>query len=526
MRNATTGIILILFLVCIPGSYAFAGHLDHMRSLIARAQDLLAISEVRAEFSEEDLALVESTAREAETQLKAGNYARAWQLLTHWRFWTLVNDEMEKHRPRHPWLVIGPFLEDKGSREVEQDALSGAVDATRRYTGVAGSGPVEAAWRRTASELKGGNDRIDIDNILADRKASAYAYSSVYSPEQQDAVLGLGSRNAVVLWVNGKQAAAHARTRAESPWQENVKITLRKGWNPLLMRVSHAKAEWGVTLGLRNQEGEVLSGLQFSDEILPCGDYSLKFKGARLDGLWWKGEPLLTTHYFMLNCSDVKTRRSVGKWRLTDQPMTMQTVANGNRVLLWEGFADQEQKYIYLRQTVELLPKKVVMRYEYETRSPLLPQFWTDDPARAFNRKDGRYQMRLFYLLLKSFSPILWDTHAEVRQGDKTQRHEIPKRDTAKRITLASGKYTEVKTVVLHTPQGPFSYEAEAQKMDHMSFYYNAYKYQSPEPIWFMGISDCLFEEMDIIPAGYSNTVTVTLGLGGADDSASGTRGR
>jgi len=72
-----------------------AEHLAHLRGIIERADALMHNRKVRDALSEEESAFMKKAVADAQADLAAGRYARAWFTATRWRFWTLLREKME-----------------------------------------------------------------------------------------------------------------------------------------------------------------------------------------------------------------------------------------------------------------------------------------------------------------------------------------------------------------------------------------------------------------------------------------------
>ena len=70
--------------------------LAHLRGIVERAGTLVHDPKVVAALLPEELAFMQKAVTEAQADLAAGNYARPWSTVTHWRFWILLHEQMEK----------------------------------------------------------------------------------------------------------------------------------------------------------------------------------------------------------------------------------------------------------------------------------------------------------------------------------------------------------------------------------------------------------------------------------------------
>ena len=92
-----------------------------------------------------------------------------------------------------------------------------------------------------------------------------YAVTYVQSPSDQEAVLSCGSDDGIKAWVNGKEAIADDAYRGASPGQDNAKITLKKGWNTVLAKVTQGTYGFGFYLSIVDSNGAPVPDLKFSD---------------------------------------------------------------------------------------------------------------------------------------------------------------------------------------------------------------------------------------------------------------------
>lgn len=72
-----------------------AEELSHMESIMQRVSELLSDAASSAKLAAADKEFMGDTLTKARQALRDGNVARAWSLLTHWRFWALWKDSLE-----------------------------------------------------------------------------------------------------------------------------------------------------------------------------------------------------------------------------------------------------------------------------------------------------------------------------------------------------------------------------------------------------------------------------------------------
>lgn len=73
----------------------------------------------------------------------------------------------------------------------------------------------------------------------------AYAYAEVQAAEAGAAELRLGSDDGIAAWFNDREVLRHQASRAAKPDQETVPITLKKGRNTVLLKISQTGGGWG-----------------------------------------------------------------------------------------------------------------------------------------------------------------------------------------------------------------------------------------------------------------------------------------
>ena len=165
-------------------------------------------------------------------------------------------------RPSIPhWWVIGPFDNPGGP---EADVLHPVevekIDFRRKHTGLGGKA---IAWRR--AESKGRSDDlaaesyVDLAGLYGEKSSTAaYAFVWLEAPEEQDAVLALGTDDGNVVWLNGKRVHTNLVARGYRSRSDLVPIHLKQGRNALLIKVTQAGGPWGLCARLESQDGRTL----------------------------------------------------------------------------------------------------------------------------------------------------------------------------------------------------------------------------------------------------------------------------
>jgi chitodextrinase len=101
--------------------------------------------------------------------------------------------------------------------------------------------------------VEAGNDRV------------AYLRTFVHADKDTEALLELGSDDGAKVWVNGKQVLSVNSVRPVKPASDKAKLTLKAGWNTLLVKVSQGAGQWAACARLRTADGAgPLAGLKFA----------------------------------------------------------------------------------------------------------------------------------------------------------------------------------------------------------------------------------------------------------------------
>ncbi len=105
---------------------------------------------------------------------------------------------------------------------------------------------------------------MELDRALGGDNRAAYLRTNVWSDKSQKVLLELGSDDGIKVWLNGQVVHANNATRPAGPGQDKVEVTLKQGWNPLLLKVTQGGGEWAVCARLRQLDGSKLDGLTYS----------------------------------------------------------------------------------------------------------------------------------------------------------------------------------------------------------------------------------------------------------------------
>ncbi len=142
------------------------------------------------------------------------------------------------------WQVIGPF--DNSGRLGFDTVFPPETEIDLKATYPGKAGPVQ--WQEFVSQDDYG--KIDLNQPLGMLKeVTAYAVTTIDSPEDREAELRLGCKNAWKIWLNGELLFSRDEYhRLQQMDQFKLKCQLRKGANTVLVKCcqNEQKEDWTV----------------------------------------------------------------------------------------------------------------------------------------------------------------------------------------------------------------------------------------------------------------------------------------
>lgn len=157
------------------------------------------------------------------------------------------------------WLIAGPVHISQGqtnpSEELQRNSFredvtlpSVAVGKTIVAMTIGGK---QYAWQT----VKSADDVVDLDKHFGEPDfVAAFALAELRSDKALNTFLGVGSDDAIRIWVNGELVHDKWLGRAVSKDSDLVPIKLRAGSNQLLLRVQDMQQGWGFTVRVLNAE--------------------------------------------------------------------------------------------------------------------------------------------------------------------------------------------------------------------------------------------------------------------------------
>ena len=165
--------------------------------------------------------------------------------------------------PESTWWIVGTFdnAGGIGYNKAYVPETETQLDTTAEYDGIDG----QVSWKKQADDTFDGFVNF---NKIFDRNVSwntAYAWTTVNSPDERKAQLSFGSGGQAKLWLNGEAVFTHSEVHNLSVDQDTIPITLKAGKNSILVKVCSEMYALGFYLRLTNPEGAPFTDMEFVD---------------------------------------------------------------------------------------------------------------------------------------------------------------------------------------------------------------------------------------------------------------------
>jgi len=156
------------------------------------------------------------------------------------------------------WLVVGPFPNPQHVGTEYSPAIDSVYspeedpDPARSYPLPGGE---SAEWRPVSGDSTGYvrlNPHFEPSDWVA-----AFAQAFLYSPTARDVNLLLGADDAHQLWVNGTAISSRQGRNISVPDDMEARVSLRPGWNHVLLKVADLDGGWAFHLRAADPSGEL-----------------------------------------------------------------------------------------------------------------------------------------------------------------------------------------------------------------------------------------------------------------------------
>jgi len=104
---------------------------------------------------------------------------------------------------------------------------------------------------------------VDILSVLPGEHRVAYVRTRIWSEKERDLVLELGTDDGVKVWLEQEMIHQNNTARPLAKAQEVLAVTLKPGWNDLLLKVTQNIMGWEICAVFKEKDGSPAQGLQY-----------------------------------------------------------------------------------------------------------------------------------------------------------------------------------------------------------------------------------------------------------------------
>ena len=96
---------------------------------------------------------------------------------------------------------------------------------------------------------------------------TAYAFMNIISQQAQTVKMGVGSDDAIKVWLNGVEVHRNNADRKTSGIQDTFRVNLKAGNNPLLVKVNDNRENWGMFFKIYLEPTAYETSIYMTDEL-------------------------------------------------------------------------------------------------------------------------------------------------------------------------------------------------------------------------------------------------------------------
>lgn len=164
------------------------------------------------------------------------------------RAWALRAKSIKNAPFIRDWVVSGPYT---------RKGMTGATTVFKIEAGPEKKGQ-KVKWKPVASD-----DQVNLASIFPGKEnCVAYLRTVVVAPDDCPAVLLMGSDDGIKAWLNGKVVHSHNVDRPQVVDEDAAPISLKKGPNELILKISQGGGGWGAVARIVGMDGNAIAGLQ------------------------------------------------------------------------------------------------------------------------------------------------------------------------------------------------------------------------------------------------------------------------
>ncbi len=150
------------------------------------------------------------------------------------------------------WRVSGPYDESSVSLDefIDFKFAPEQADAGKKL------------WRRLWSRRSWRNPARVRIRISYAGNCVAYLRTYVKSDKARKVRFEVGSDDALKVWLNGDVVHVNTERRGNTYAEDRVKVSLRKGWNEVILKLTQRTGDWETGLRIRSRWGRKIGGLE------------------------------------------------------------------------------------------------------------------------------------------------------------------------------------------------------------------------------------------------------------------------
>ncbi|MBT4497614.1 MAG: DUF362 domain-containing protein [Gemmatimonadetes bacterium] len=153
------------------------------------------------------------------------------------------------------WLVNGPY--DNGDLQVE--LIEGEADL-RPIEGEETNGIV---WKVATGAPVPRQQFLTLPEDYVGTLSMTYAFAYIHSDRDQDGYLYFLGDDGLKIWLSGQEVYANERITSRTLGDEKVAVSLRKGLNPVVVKVRNRFGQAGLALVAGDEGGDTLPGIEY-----------------------------------------------------------------------------------------------------------------------------------------------------------------------------------------------------------------------------------------------------------------------
>jgi len=150
------------------------------------------------------------------------------------------------------WNLIGPFDAPDMDYLTTTYPPEKETALNKKYPG---KGNKEVGWRKIQAEPTGYIRLTEL--VQPNEQAVIYALGYIFAPEGMSTHMLLGSDDGVRVWINDALAHSNPAYRGAYPDEDKVKVSLKKGWNKVLLKVLQGAGGWGYYVRFADPDGRL-----------------------------------------------------------------------------------------------------------------------------------------------------------------------------------------------------------------------------------------------------------------------------